>query len=183
MRHCVEVRMQEHQFIDRSKLPTSKTWNFVPHPLDQLKSHEIDIAREAIIAARGKCLIFFRAIFAQEPAKAELVSFLDAEHSGTLTSSTPRPARQAKVQYDIVHEDKSHDYMESVVDILAEREVVHRVIDQKHQSALTLYVSQLLFVRRLMFPGRNSKRSKVLVSVHRCTRRPFHSLTCLKASR
>jgi primary-amine oxidase len=130
--------MQEHEFMNQSQVSHTKTLGSIPHPLDQLSSHEIDVAREAIFRARGKCLILFRSIFTQEPAKAELVPFLEAEHSGTLTSSTPRPARQARVQYDIVHDDKSHDYMESVVDIIVGREVVHHVIDRKHQSALTL---------------------------------------------
>lgn len=139
--------MQEHKFVSHSRPSPTKRLSSTPHPLDQLSSHEIDIAREAIFAARGKCLILFRAIFTEEPAKAELVPFLEAEHSGTLTSSAPRPARQARVQYDIVHDDKSHDYMESVVDILAKQEVAHRIIDKKHQSALTLYVSHQLCAR------------------------------------
>jgi primary-amine oxidase len=130
--------MQEHEFVNQRKVSPHKASSSIPHPLDQLSNHEIDVAREAIFAARGKCLILFRAIFTEEPAKAELVPFLEAEHSGTLTSSTPRPARQARVQYDVVHDDKGHDYLESVVDILAEQEVLHRVIDKKHQSALTL---------------------------------------------
>ena len=123
--------------------------SFIPHPLDQLRSHEIDIVREVILKARGRCVIFFRSIFAHEPPKAELVPFLQAEHSGTLSSLTARPARQARVQYDVVHDDKSHDYTESVIDIRTEREVVHHIIDQKkHQPSLTLYASHrwLLFL-------------------------------------
>ena len=130
--------MQEHEFSSRPQVPETQKLSFIPHPLDQLSSHEIDVAREAIFKARGKCLILFRSVFAQEPAKAELVPFLQAEHSGTLTSLTPRPARQARVQYDVVHDDKSHDYMESVVDVRAGQEVVYYVIDKKHQSSLTL---------------------------------------------
>ena len=136
--------MQEHEFVNRPKVSLGKTLSSIPHPLDQLSSHEIDVAREAIFKARGKCLILFRDIFTQEPAKAELVPFLHAEHSGTLTPSTPRPARQARVQYDVIHDDKSHDYLESVVDVIAKHEVEHRVIDKKHQSALTLYDSNRL---------------------------------------
>jgi len=134
----IPLAMQQHEFVSEPKVSTSKTLTSTPHPLDQLSSHEIDIAREAIFRARGKCLILFRDIFAQEPAKAELVPFLEAEHSGALTSSTPRPPRQARVQYDVVHDDKSHDYMESVIDIITGREVLHRVVDKKHQCALTL---------------------------------------------
>jgi hypothetical protein len=132
------LAMQEHEFVNQPKVSPHHALSSVPHPLDHLSSHEIDVAREAIFTARGKCLLLFRAIFTEEPAKAELVPFLEAEHSGTLASSTPRPARQARVQYDVVHDDKSHDYMESVVDILAGQEVLHRVIDKRHQSSLTL---------------------------------------------
>jgi primary-amine oxidase len=134
----IPLAMQQHEFVSEPKVSTSKTLGSTPHPLDQLSSHEIDIAREAIFKARGKCLILFRDIFAQEPAKAELVPFLEAEHSGALTSSTLRPPRQARVQYDVIHDDKSHDYMESVIDIITGREVLHRVVDKKHQCALTL---------------------------------------------
>jgi len=134
----IPLAMQQHEFVSEPKVSTSKTLTSTPHPLDQLSSHEIDTAREAIFRARGKCLILFRDIFAQEPAKAELVPFLEAEHSGALTSSTPHPPRQARVQYDVVHDDKSHDYMESVIDIITGREVLHRVVDKKHQCALTL---------------------------------------------
>jgi Cu2+-containing amine oxidase len=174
----------QHEFVNQPKVSFKKTLSSIPHPLDQLSSHEIDVAREAIFTARGKCLILFRAIFTQEPAKAELVPFLEAEHSGTLTSSTTRPARQAIVQYDVVHDDKSHDYMESVVDILAQQEVVHHVIDKKHQSSLTLYVPhKSLLVSRLISVERNSKHSKTLASIRLCTSRPFPSLTSQKASR
>jgi hypothetical protein len=134
----IPLAMQQHEFVNKPRVFTSKTLGPTPHPLDQLSSHEIDIAREAIFKARGKCLILFRDIFAQEPAKAELVPFLEAEHSGALTPSTPCPPRQARVQYDVVHDDKSHDYMESVIDIISGREVLHRVVDKKHQCALTM---------------------------------------------
>jgi hypothetical protein len=176
--------MQEHKFVSHPRPSPTKRLSSTPHPLDQLSSHEIDIAREAVFTARGKCLILFRAIFTEEPAKAELVPFLEAEHSRTLTSSTPRPARQARVQYDIVHDDKSHDYMESVVDILAKQEVVHRIIDKKHQPALTLCVPhRSALVSRLMFVGRNSKLSKMLVLIRLYTRRQFPSLTFRRVSR
>ena len=176
--------MQEYEFVSQPWPPSSKTLSSIPHPLDQLSRHEIDGAREAILKARGKSLILFRDIFAQEPPKAELVPFLQAEHSGTLTSSTPRPARQARVQYDLIYDDKSHDYMESVVDIVAGQEVEHRVIDKKHQSALTLYGSDRpLLLSRLTFAGRNSKHFKVLVLHHLSTRKLSRSSTFHKASR
>ena len=119
-------------------IPHKQTKATDPHPLDQLSSHEVDIAREATLTARGKCMILFRSIFTKEPLKADLIPFLDAEHSDKLSPSTARPAREAQVQYDIVHDDKTHEYMESVIDLKSGKEVLHRVIDKMHQSALTM---------------------------------------------
>lgn len=120
--------------------PQRPTVSSVPHPLDQLSANEVHRARNVILHARGHCLIQFRAIFTEEPAKSELAPFLEAEHKGKLTSRTRKPARLARVQYDVVHDDKSHDYTESVVDVNVGKEVLHRVVDKKHQPALTLYV-------------------------------------------
>jgi primary-amine oxidase len=118
--------------------PQKATTNPLPHPLDQLTAEEISRAREVILRARGRSIIQFRSIFTEEPLKADLVLFLQAEHSGQLTSRTKRLARFARVHYDVVHNDKTHDYTESVVDVDAAREVLHRVVDKKHQPALTL---------------------------------------------
>jgi len=106
------------------------------HPLDQLSSEEVDIAREGILQAR-KALIFFRNIFTAEPPKADLVKFLAAEHAGTLSADTPRPARQAMVQYDVVNEDRSHEYLESIIDLATGKEVHQRKVDKTSQQALT----------------------------------------------
>lgn len=109
----------------------------VKHPLDQLSGDEVDIARQAVLDAR-KTAILFRNIFAVEPPKAELVKFLNAEHAGSLSPDTPRPARQARVQYDVVFEDRSHEYMESVIDIASGKEVEQRRVDKTSQQSLTL---------------------------------------------
>jgi primary-amine oxidase len=107
------------------------------HPLDQLSGDEVDIARQAVLDAR-KAAVVFRNTFAVEPAKAELVKFLDAEHAGTLSAETPRPARQARVQYDVVYEDRSHEYMESVIDVASGKEVEHRRVPRTSQQSLTV---------------------------------------------
>ncbi|EXJ61101.1 primary-amine oxidase [Cladophialophora yegresii CBS 114405] len=107
------------------------------HPLDQLSVDEVNTARQAVLDAR-KAAVIFRNTFAVEPAKAELVKFLNAEHAGTLSADTPRPARQARVQYDVVSEDRSHEYMESVIDIASGKEVEHRQIPRTSQQALTV---------------------------------------------
>lgn len=106
------------------------------HPLEQLTAEEVNVAREAVLDAR-KAAILFRNTFTVEPAKTELVKFLAAEHAGTLTPDTPRPTRQARVQYDVVFDDRSHEYMESIVDIASGKEVEHRRVPKTCQQALT----------------------------------------------
>ncbi|KIX99174.1 uncharacterized protein Z520_04750 [Fonsecaea multimorphosa CBS 102226] len=107
------------------------------HPLDQLSADEVNVARQAVLDAR-KAAIIFRNIFTVEPPKAQLIKFLAAEHAGTLCSDTPRPPRQARVQYDVVFEDRRHEYMESVVDIASGKEVEHRRVPSTSQQSLTM---------------------------------------------
>jgi len=111
-----------------------------PHPLDQLSISETRKAREIILNARGSSVIEFRSIALEEPPKAELLAFLDVEHNGSLSSRTPRPARVARVQYDLVRADKSHEYTGSLVDLDRKRETLHRVVDKIHQPSLTMFV-------------------------------------------
>jgi primary-amine oxidase len=109
----------------------------LPHPLDPLSKAEFEIARQCIITARGSDVVIkFRAIYREEPPKHELVPFLEAEHSGGITSNIRRPARLAMVQYDVVRSDKSHEYIHSMVDLSTGKETEHRAIDQMHQAAL-----------------------------------------------
>ena len=109
-----------------------------PHPLDQLSIEESDYAREVILNARGsKVAINFRSIFVDEPPKQELSRFLDLENAGRVTSHTPRPARVAKVQYDVIRDDRQHEYMESCVDVESGKETQQRVVEKMHQAALT----------------------------------------------
>lgn len=110
------------------------------HPLDQLSFSETRTAREIILNARGPSVIEFRSIALEEPPKAELLAFLDVEHKGFLDSQTRRPARVARVKYDLVHADRSHDYIESLVDLDRNKETLHRVVDKIHQPSLTMFV-------------------------------------------
>lgn len=110
----------------------------LPHPLDQLSIEESDYAREVILTVRGsQVAINFRSIFLDEPLKHELSQFLELENAGRVTARTPRPARVAKVQYDVIRSDRKHEYMESCVDVLSGKEVHQRVIEKMHQAALT----------------------------------------------
>lgn len=107
------------------------------HPLSQLTSNEVDVAREVIKKDR-QSLILFRNVFVVEPPKAELVKFLAAEHAGTVSESTPRPHRQARVQYDIIGQDKSHEYFESIVDLSSQTEISKRTVEKGRQQGFTV---------------------------------------------
>lgn len=109
----------------------------LPHPLDQLNAGEIQKAREIILQARGQKVIDFRCIFTEEPPKKELVEFLKLEHSGSLSAESPHPARCARVQYDVINGDKSHDVSESVIDLDAGREISHQVLTNTQQPSFT----------------------------------------------
>lgn len=108
------------------------------HPLSILSIEETNLAREIILAQHDKEVIDFREIFLQEPCKAELVEFLTLEHSGRLSPTSPRPARLAKCQYDVIGSDRIPSYHESVVDIDSRKRVKHEIIGKQHQAALTL---------------------------------------------
>ncbi len=74
-----------------------------PHPLAELSQLEFTKARDAVVNIHGADQpLFFRALYLQEPAKAELLPFLEAEHTGRLTDATPRPTRIARVEYDVL---------------------------------------------------------------------------------
>lgn len=108
------------------------------HPLTSLTSAETEEARKIVLASHPDELIDFREIFLQEPAKAELTKFLDLEHSGRLSPTSPRPARLAKCQYDVIGSDKIPSYHESIVDVVKHKRVKHEIIGKQHQAALTL---------------------------------------------
>lgn len=91
--------------------------SFKPHPLAQLTIHEVDAARQVTVKARPGYLLLFRDIFAEEPVKAELVRFLEAEHSGSLVKETARPPRLARVHYDTISDNGYHAYNESIIDV------------------------------------------------------------------
>lgn len=118
-----------------SKLPK-------PHPLASLTHQEIDLARQVVIKARTGDLLLFRDIFTEEPIKADLIPFLDAEHAGKLTEESSRPARLARVQYDTIGENGTHAYTESLVDVTTCEEVLHRVVGKDFQPPLTLLVNR-----------------------------------------
>jgi len=108
------------------------------HPLQTLSSEETIRARDVVLAQHPGDVIDFREIFLQEPAKAELSIYLDLEHSGRLSPTSPRPPRLAKCQYDVIGSDKIPYYHESIVHVEKGERVKHEIIGKQHHAALTL---------------------------------------------
>lgn len=111
-----------------------------PHPLQRLSEDEFRKARDIILKLHGSDdSLFFRSIYLSEPKKADLIPFLEAEHSGSLTASTPRPPRQALVEYD-VHRATEHEYIRSVVDIHTGELVTKESAPRNSHPYITVYV-------------------------------------------
>lgn len=108
------------------------------HPFQILSVSETQSARDIVLSQHPNEVIDFREVFLQEPVKAEMTKFLDLEHSGRLSPTSPRPARLAKCQYDVIGSDKIPYYHESIVDVEKGTRVKHEIIGKQHQAALTL---------------------------------------------
>lgn len=114
----------------KSKLAT-------PHPLAQLSEAEFLQARDIVVKLHGSAeSLFFRAITLQEPTRAELVPFLEAEHAGKLTDETERPPRLALVEYDVIGTDH-HEYTRTVVDLGTEAVVSKDAVGRTSQPYFT----------------------------------------------
>jgi primary-amine oxidase len=108
------------------------------HPLAQLTQQEFTKARDAVVAQHASDQpLFFRSIYLDEPSRAELVPFLEAEHAGTLTVDTPRPRRYARVEYDIVKPDV-YLYTRAIVDISTGDILSSESVDRKSQAYFTI---------------------------------------------
>ncbi|KAK1958681.1 copper amine oxidase [Colletotrichum sublineola] len=107
-----------------------------PHPLAALSKDEFNGARDIVTRLYASDYsLFFRAIFLQEPKKAELVPFLQAEHAGVVTDETPRPPRRARLQYDVIKPGSMPEYTQSVVDLKSKKEVERTVAKPTSQTA------------------------------------------------
>jgi primary-amine oxidase len=111
-----------------------------PHPIAQLSVAEAHVARDVILQLHDKSVLDFRTISLEEPLKSELQPFLDAEAAGTITSSITRPARLARVTYDVVAENKVFKYYESLVDVGTAKLIGQELVDSAHHAPLTLFV-------------------------------------------
>ena len=116
----------------------------LPHPLNALSISECDKVRDGVLRARGTdTVVKFRTIFLSEPIKKELIPYLEAERTGSVSEDIQRPARLGLAHYDIIQADRSVQYHESTIDISTGKEVKHRPIGEPHFSALTTWVNAL----------------------------------------
>jgi hypothetical protein len=119
----------------------------LPHPLSILSEQETNTARSSIIVAHPDTVIDFRQIYLHEPPKAQLRDFLALEHSGRLSPTSPRPARLALCQYDVIGPDRVPSFHESLVDVALGKRVKHHVVGKQHHASLTTYEPMSLAVR------------------------------------
>ncbi|KAF4831688.1 Copper amine oxidase 1 [Colletotrichum tropicale] len=116
----------------------------IPHPLSALSLEETNKARDIVLAAHPGSVLDFRQNYLWEPPKAEVLKFLDLEHSGKLTASSPRPARCAQVFYDVIGGATKAQYFESIVDLGLGKIVDQKLIGSEHQASLTIYEFEVL---------------------------------------
>ncbi|KAM0273924.1 hypothetical protein ACHAQH_008128 [Verticillium albo-atrum] len=109
------------------------------HPLSPLTKAEFEQARDIVIKLQeAEHTLFFRSGCLQEPAKAELVPFLQAEHEGSLTDDTPRPPRLALIQYDVIHAaSKSVQYTQSIIDLGLGKQVERHAAGPKCETSMS----------------------------------------------
>ncbi len=108
------------------------------HPLIPLSIEESHRVRDIVLGSHKSSIIDFRTISLEEPPKAELQPFLELENSGKLEASTPRPARLARANYDVIGRDKIAKYCESLIDVRSGRVVDQTVVEKPAHAALTL---------------------------------------------
>lgn len=115
----------------------------LPHPLDQLSTHEINVIRDVVLQARLPASVIFRNIALDEPAKQDLLPFLTFEHNGELNGETLRPPRLARVLYDIVTSEPELEFCDSVVNVETKEEVSFDIVEKKYHAPLTGFVYAL----------------------------------------
>lgn len=106
-----------------------------PHPLDGLSLEETHKARDIVCGLHSEHNVFFREIYLDEPKKALLRKYLDAEHSGKPLPTVPR---QALCQYDVLDGKGGVQSQESIVDIDTGKRVEHIIVPEEHHASLSM---------------------------------------------
>src|SRR5690606_7682012 len=111
----------------------------LPHPLDQLTVDEVNAARRIILDVRHPTQVVIRDISLQEPPKALLWPYLEAEHGGAREKELAklRPPRIAKALYDTISLSKEHSFCESIIDLGKGREISMEIIDKKFHAPMS----------------------------------------------
>lgn len=117
----------------------------LPHPLDQLSTHEINVIRDVVLQARLPASVIFRNITLDEPAKKDLLPFLTFERDGELNDETLRPPRLARVLYDIVTNEPNLELCDSVVNVETRGEVSFDIVEKQYHAPLTGFVYALSY--------------------------------------
>ncbi|KAI0125322.1 copper amine oxidase [Xylariales sp. AK1849] len=103
-----------------------------PHPLQPLSNVEILQARDIILEKHGDdAHLFFRSVYLEEPARADLARFLIAEHGEHETAEAALEAsfpRLVKSIYDVIKGPGVHQLTDTIVDIHSGK-IVH---DEEH---------------------------------------------------
>ncbi|KAI9894915.1 MAG: hypothetical protein M1814_000135 [Vezdaea aestivalis] len=107
-----------------------------PHPLVQLTVEEHEAARQALLSSYPDDLLQFRSLFLEEPPKAQLQRFLEAEREGS--TRLQHPPRVARVQYDVVHKNGAHDYSEALIDVASAEVTWRQIVDSDYQPSFTM---------------------------------------------
>ncbi|KAF4458210.1 copper amine oxidase 1, partial [Fusarium albosuccineum] len=111
-----------------------------PHPLSQLSLDETTRARNVVRQSHpNNAILNFRVIFLLEPPKSDVEAYLELEHSGKLTATSPRPPRLAQAWYDVIGNGRAPQYHETIVDLKTSKIVDKKIIDAKSQPSLTMY--------------------------------------------
>jgi hypothetical protein len=158
------------------------------HPLAPLTAAEFTAAAHTVQTSHPPTTtLFFRSIYLHEPPKADVVAFLIAEHAGEATEATPRPARLAVVEYDVVTADR-HAYAAAVVDV-AKREVVRTTAGEERQEPYytgwgSLSASPVCPSWRYShLAGPNMPSSRTSAWRRSSSKTPLQSLACPRGSR
>ena len=108
------------------------------HPLEDLSAAEVNEAGRIVSSKHPKQVLKFREISLREPPKAKLVAFLELEHSGHLSESSPWPARVARVTYDAIGKEKRSESHVSLVDLNSKTRIAHEILDARLHAPIVL---------------------------------------------
>jgi primary-amine oxidase len=106
-----------------------------PHPLDILSVDETNKARDIVRGLHPEHNVFFRESYLDEPVKALLSKYLDAEHSGQPLPDVPR---QALCQYDVLDGKGGVQSQESIVDLSSGKRIAHHIVPEEHHASLSM---------------------------------------------